>query len=177
MMARKASFGYRSRGQSNARPADHRPAATLSPKTRPVAAAEKSFVEFHPSMSLENAPTVTDCLSDALPTATMCRNMQSLPDADDSSLEAVLADRHQVWTKVCEIIEKLTPLEAYRGDVHALRKLQQLHLLCKQRETHLRTLQITLMDEGRTLPQAKSEMIASALDETYVALIETCWKV
>lgn len=62
MMARKASFGYRSRGQSNARPADHRPATTLSPKTRPVAAAEKSFVEFHPSMSLENAPTVTDCL-------------------------------------------------------------------------------------------------------------------
>jgi hypothetical protein len=53
-------------------------------------------------MSLENAPTLADCLS--LPTEAAAQ-IPSLPmlDANDATLESVLADRHHVWTKVNEV--------------------------------------------------------------------------
>ncbi|KAH7470713.1 uncharacterized protein KRP23_10000 [Phytophthora ramorum] len=106
-------------------------------------------------MSLENAPTLADCLS--VPSSEAASNVEvAVPDADEATLEGALADRFQVWTKVAEVIERLTPVDAYQGDVHALRKLQQLHLLCKQRETHLRALQLTLLQEGRSAPRVQA---------------------
>ncbi|KAL4137751.1 hypothetical protein PRIC2_001265 [Phytophthora ramorum] len=113
-------------------------------------------------MSLENAPTLADCLS--VPSTEAASNVEvAVPDADEATLEGALADRFQVWTKVAEVIERLTPVDAYQGDVHALRKLQQLHLLCNilsatcfQRETHLRALQLTLLQEGRSAPRVQA---------------------
>ncbi|KAG2764354.1 hypothetical protein PC129_g13741 [Phytophthora cactorum] len=84
-------------------------------------------------MSLENAPTLADCFAVSSEiTASTNANTQPLsaPDANESTLESVLADRLHVWTKVTEVIERLGPMEAYQGDVHALQKLLQLHVLC-----------------------------------------------
>jgi hypothetical protein len=94
------------------------------------------------------------------------------------------------------MIEKMAPLGAYQGDVRALQKLQQLHLVCnilpdahccmvhtllfisqvaasffnhsdlQQRETHLRALQLTLLQEGRGVPNVE----AATTSETYVVL-------
>ncbi|KAE9332540.1 hypothetical protein PF008_g14899 [Phytophthora fragariae] len=80
-------------------------------------------------MSLENAPTLADCLP--VPSKSVLSSpVLAEKNSKDLTLEQVLADRFQVWTKVNEVIEKLTPLQAYQGDIHALQKLQQLHLLC-----------------------------------------------
>ncbi|KAE9001124.1 hypothetical protein PR002_g17994 [Phytophthora rubi] len=80
-------------------------------------------------MSLENAPTLADCLP--VPSKSVLSSPAlAEKNSKDLTLEQVLADRFQVWTKVNEVIEKLTPLQAYQGDIHALQKLQQLHLLC-----------------------------------------------
>ncbi|KAF1781801.1 hypothetical protein GQ600_27084 [Phytophthora cactorum] len=68
--------------------------------------ADRGFVEFHPSMSLENAPTLADCFAVSSEiTASTNANTQPLsaPDANDSTLESVLADRLHVWTKVTEV--------------------------------------------------------------------------
>ncbi|KAK1930344.1 hypothetical protein P3T76_014015 [Phytophthora citrophthora] len=110
----------------------------------------RAFVEFHPSMSLENAPTLADCLavsSDAAPTLSAQSSYMS--NAEDTTLESVLVDRLHVWTKVAEVIEKLGPAEAYQGD---------------QRETHLRTLQLTLIQEGRR--STASETLNDDTDDT-----------
>ncbi|KAG6623008.1 uncharacterized protein IUM83_12218 [Phytophthora cinnamomi] len=77
-------------------------------------------------MSLENAPTLADCLPKPVHSTPALAEHNS----KDTTLEQVLADRGHVWTKVNEVIEKLAPLQAFQGDVHALQKLQQLHLLC-----------------------------------------------
>lgn len=133
-------------------------------------------------MSLEHAPTLADCLAVS---SELIPNVKAqpvcAPEANETTLESVLANRHHVWTKVTEVIEKLGSTEAYQGDVHALQKLLQLHILCnilpiflclftlakhvqasfcnynaQQRETHLRTLQLTLMQEGRVLPRVEA---------------------
>ncbi|KAG2811893.1 hypothetical protein PC111_g15041 [Phytophthora cactorum] len=116
-------------------------------------------------MSLENAPTLADCFAVSSEiTASTNANTQPLsaPDANESTLESVLADRLHVWTKVTEVIERLGPMEAYQGDVHALQKLLQLH-----RETHLRTLQLTLLQEGRTVPRVEAVKTIIPSDNEY----------
>ncbi|ETN05484.1 hypothetical protein PPTG_14214 [Phytophthora nicotianae INRA-310] len=151
MMSRK-STSSRGRQLDNGRSAALRAGATST-------TADRGFVEFHPSMSLENAPTLADCLvvpSEATTISKIKHQPLSAPYTNEATLESILADRLHVWTKVAEMIEKLGPMEAYQGDVHALQKLLQLHILCKQRETHLRTLQLTLLQEGRSVPCVKA---------------------
>lgn len=86
-MARKSSVSTRGRGNA--------PAASLT-------TAARGFVEFHPSMSLENAPTLADCLPGPVKPVFSSHSLAEL-DSKDTTLEQVLADRCQVWTKVNEV--------------------------------------------------------------------------
>ncbi|KAG7377542.1 hypothetical protein PHYPSEUDO_011494 [Phytophthora pseudosyringae] len=99
MTSRPPTAGTRTRGKlpGNGRSAAPRAAATFS------TTASRGFVEFHSSMSLENAPTLADCLavsSEARPSS----NATCQPsDEKDATLKSVLADRLHVWTKVTEV--------------------------------------------------------------------------
>lgn len=83
----------------------------LSAVAATLTTAGRGFVEFHPSMSLENVPTLTDCLPmppQAAPYSDTKSLPLSVPDANDAMLESVLADRFHVWTKVAEVFLSAT---------------------------------------------------------------------